>query len=239
MDEPQCNNTHDRTLRRSRWRWRNKYLDLIQTKPELIIAPPSGVWGPAEHERFSHLALDRRAQVSGIVVELGSGSGQHLITQARTHPEVLFIGFELRFKRAYRTAEKAERLGIKNLLVLQHDARSLGDLFPQKSLAGVYINFPDPWSKRQWLKHRMLTLEFLGVLASRLQPGGFFSYKTDHRECFDAVVEALPHLPFETTLLTRDLYSEGDLSDNVPTEFEGLFRSQNLPIHHLRLRLPA
>lgn len=170
-----------------------------------------------------------------VYCEIGSGSGAHLIERARRDPKALYIGIELRYKRAYRTVLKAERDGVENLYVLRTDAKHLLTLFPEKRLSGIYVNFPDPWDKRRWHKNRMMSQQFFENALKLLREGGYVSYKTDHQEYFESTIALLETLPnFEITEVTRDLYGSEYLDDNVPTEFERLFRSKGLPIYFLK-----
>jgi tRNA (guanine-N7-)-methyltransferase len=170
--------------------------------------------------------------------EIGSGSGIHLVTRAQRDRAGAYIGIELRYKRAYRTAEKAERAGLDNLFVLRTDARHLPRLFRDTPLHGIYINFPDPWDKRRWHKNRILGPSLLDQASTLLEPGGFIAYKTDHQEYFESSLSLFEADPrYQVAEFSRDLYGSTHLEENVPTEFERLFLSQGLPIYFLRARL--
>jgi tRNA (guanine-N7-)-methyltransferase len=170
-----------------------------------------------------------------LYVEIGSGSGGHLIQRAYEDPESIYIGFELRYKRAYRTIEKSLERNISNTYILRTNAKHLGLIFPPSSISGVYVNFPDPWEKRHWLKNRILSPEFLSTIATVLKPGGFLSYKTDHPEYFARTVSLLEESPqFVQAAHTTNLHQSEWNADNVLTEFEKLFTSQGLLINFVR-----
>lgn len=212
-------------------RWENQYIALIEQMPDYIIA---GRGSALSEEQCAQIRA-RSVPFAQVVCELGSGSGAHLIACATESPETLFIGFEIRFKRAYRTAQKAEAAGLRNVLVVNAPAQSLASCFPSESLHGVYVNFPDPWSKRRWHKHRLLSPEFLQTISDRLAPGGFLSYKTDHQEYFAEVRNTLQSSPeLQLAFVTTDLYEEHPQYQTVKTEFERLFLSQGKPICLLR-----
>jgi tRNA (guanine-N7-)-methyltransferase len=166
-------------------------------------------------------------------LEFGSGSGGHLIELAATNPDTLCIGCELRYKRAFRTAEKARQRDLSNLLVLRMDARATPDLFPPASLDKVYMNFPDPWEKLRWRKHRMASERLLLALTTLLKPNGVFRHKTDHGDLHHDLTKILPGSGFTVTKSTLDLYQSEWLTGNIPSEFERLFLSQGLPIFFL------
>lgn len=211
--------------------WKNKYIDLIHSLPDYIVS--------IEDKSEVSIAKDKiQARCNGysnVYVEIGSGSGHHLIERAKLEPEGLFIGFELRYKRTFRTAQKAEKDHLKNLIVIRGNAEFLPDLFNEDQIKGVYVNFPDPWDKRRWQKHRLLNQEFLVELSKFLRPDGFLAYKTDHQEYFHSTLKLIDSLKeFKLGEVTEDLYASQYLSHNVTTEFEQLFLSQNLPVFYLR-----
>jgi tRNA (guanine-N7-)-methyltransferase len=203
--------------------WENQYMQLVTTKPGVIIA---------ERDReFSNenlcLVRKRLTKFSDCLVELGSGSGGHLLSLARQSPHALCIGLEIRFKRAFRTGEKAESLGLTNVMVLRTDARQISALFKEGEVTGFFINYPDPWDKRRWLKNRLINDELLRTMHRLLKPTGFFRYKTDHHEYFSSVKAALSSTSWEVRRETSDLvqspyYAKG----NIPTEFEQLWKSR-------------
>lgn len=210
--------------------WKNPYIDALQTLPETIIDLPRD----KNYGEACARIQQTMEKYSGTVVEIGSGSGAHLIGQAAKSPARLHIGFELRYKRAFRTAEKAAQADLENLLVIRGDANCIAELFPICSLAGIYINFPDPWSKKKWNKHRIISEKNLTVYHQLIKHDGFFSYKTDHQEYFKASLALIRTMgTYDIEWYTEDLWQSCYNSENIATEFEMLFRSKKLPIYAL------
>ncbi len=212
-------------------KWRNPYMDLVTTKPSYIL--------PQRDDAFEDAALqtlrERISQHSSLILEIGSGSGGHLISLAERNPDIFYLGFELRYKRVFRTAEKAELQGLSNLTIVRGDARMLPGILGELKASGCYINFPDPWGKKGWKKHRIMNEEYLSLLYQYLSPEGFLSYKTDHQEYFRSTVELVERLPhFEVIEHTEHLHESPFIDANITTEFESLFLSQGLPIYYLK-----
>ncbi|RME85174.1 MAG: tRNA (guanosine(46)-N7)-methyltransferase TrmB, partial [Planctomycetota bacterium] len=182
----------------------------------------------------------------GILLEIGSGSGQHLLEQARRNPDFLVAGLEVRYKRMVRTAQKAEKEDLQNLVVLQWDGNFFHTLLKPASLDGLFLLFPDPWPKKKHRRRRIFLGSFFSHLAQTLKKNGFFLLKTDHSEYFDHFLETLESFqvqfspssrPFQITEITRDLYQSPYLEGNIPTEFEGLFiHKVKEPIKYLKLK---
>ena len=206
--------------------WENQYMRLVTTKPEIIVA-----------ERDRELAETSRNEIqkrlpnfSDCYVELGSGSGMHLLKLAERSPNALCVGFEIRFKRAYKTGEKAELMGLKNVLVIRTDARQIKHLFNPNQVTGFFVNYPDPWDKRRWLKNRLLNDELLKTMRDLLKADGFLRYKTDHQEYFASTCKLLGANEWRTVKHTTDLLRSPYAENNIPTEFEMLFKSQQKPL---------
>lgn len=203
--------------------WENQYMQLVTTKPGVIIAEQDREFSTESRS----LLRERLTHFPDCFVELGSGSGGHLLSLGRQSPAALCVGLEIRFKRAYRTGEKAQGMGLTNIMVLRTDARQISSLFNEGEVTGFFINYPDPWDKRRWLKNRLINEELVSTMYRLLKPNGFFRYKTDHHEYFSSVKSILPASQWEIRRETTDLvqstyYAEG----NIPTEFEQLWKSR-------------
>ena len=83
-----------------------------------------------------------------VEVELGCADARFLFERAPRHPEVDFIGVEIREPLVEEVNEKAGALGLSNLrAVFANISTELDALFEDASLDRVFINFPDPCFK--------------------------------------------------------------------------------------------
>lgn len=212
-------------------KWENPYISLLSNMEEYIF---NGSNLGLEKTYISQIRKKANS-FDKVFCEIGSGSGAHLVELAKQNPNTLCVGFEIRFKRAYKTAEKANKIKLNNLLVIRASANFIPDIFTANSLDALYINFPDPWSKKRWLKNRMINEVFLEKLRETLKPNSYLSYKTDHKEYFMASNQLISTLNyFEIVEYTEDLHKSEFVSCNIKTEFEGLFLSKSLPIYFLK-----
>ena len=209
----------------------NQYIELINTKPDYIVSNLHGL--PQVNQK--EILAGKRTGFKSLYCEIGSGSGAHLIRQACANSESFFTGLELRYKRIFRSAEKAEKLNLKNILFFRQDAAHIDKLFENNSLSGIYINFPDPWSdKQRWKKKQLLKIEYLINLNNLLKVNGFLSYKTDHKELFAEVTQRVRSLKcYNIVKISRDLLNSQYYEQNNQTEFEQLFISKGYPIFFL------
>lgn len=208
----------------------NPYKGLCEKTGGILFPFPRGEFTVDEEQRFRELCK----RFDKIYCEVGSGSGGHLIEQAKRDPGSLFIGFELRFKRAYRSYEKSLNAGLSNIAFLRTDAEDLARFFGEGSLSGVFVNFPDPWEKQRWRKHRLLDQAYLDIVIALLKSDGFLSFKTDHANYFESVFELIRKMPnFAVNYFTRSLHQSDQGPFSVESEFEKLFKSKGLPVHYV------
>jgi tRNA (guanine-N(7)-)-methyltransferase len=213
----------------------NRYFDRLFEFPDTLIPG----FNLEQDVKDLRLLLEKYREAP-LVIEFGSGSGGHLAGLARCKPDAMVLGFEVRFKRSVRTVEKALQSGLNNLYVFRGRSELASRILGERKADEVYINFPDPWEKKRWRKHRILSSENLRMISGMLHDNGVLSVKTDHREYFDSFIQdlqsAVPELPFVTEQLTHDLQECDCMEAEIKTEFEQLFRSQQKPICYARLR---
>ena len=120
------------------------------------------------------------AQVDDAWLEIGFGSGEHLLWQAETHKDVGFIGCEPFVNGMGSLLGAIEARGIDTIRVHDGDAREVLAWLPDRSIGRVFLLFPDPWPKKRQLKRRLLSADTLGELARALRPGGEFRFASDN-----------------------------------------------------------
>jgi tRNA (guanine-N7-)-methyltransferase len=177
-------------------------------------------------------------------VEIGSGNGIFLSRLAERHPEWNILGIELRFKRTVMCAEKITKVGAKHALITRYHAAFLDDLFDPATLCGLYVNHPDPWSKRRHEKNRLISRWFLEDTARLLKPGAWFRLKSDFKPNIDRVEGLLTHdedkqpspLPFTLTGRNEDVITgPAPWADDIETNYQSKFRKRGLPVYALEL----
>jgi len=117
--------------------------------------------------------------VTDVWLEIGFGSGEHLLWQAERHPTIGFIGCEPFINGVSSLLGQIEASGIKTIRIHDGDAREVLDWLPDASLGRVFLLFPDPWPKKRHQKRRLLTAETVGQLVRVLKPGGAFRFASD------------------------------------------------------------
>jgi len=115
-----------------------------------------------------------------VYLEVGFGNGETLARIAEAHPERRYLGVEVHRPGIGHLLLELERRGLSNVRVLRQDAvELLTEGLPPASLEGTYLFFPDPWPKQRHHKRRILSAEFVALLARVIRPGGVFHAATD------------------------------------------------------------
>ena len=116
-----------------------------------------------------------------VEIEIGCGKAKFLIARAIERPEINFLAVDVVWKWMKYGVERSTKREIANIRFAKMDARQLVryGLAPE-SVSMFHIYFPDPWPKRRHRKRRLITGEFLGLLHTRLVPGGLIELATDH-----------------------------------------------------------
>jgi tRNA (guanine-N7-)-methyltransferase len=168
---------------------------------------------------FSHL-FGRSGPVH---IEIGSGKGTFLLSEARAYPEINFLGIEWT-SRYYRYAvDRMGRWGLTNVRLLRADAVELVEaLFPDTSIECFHIYFPDPWPKKHHHKRRFFSDANLVHILRCLVPGGTVNLATDHEDYFQQMSDVLSRAFAAGTMAPIDFIRPVGAAENeiVGTNYE-------------------
>jgi tRNA (guanine-N7-)-methyltransferase len=144
-------------------------------------------------------------------VEVGCGNGHFLAAYCAGHPEVTYLGVELKAKRCLKAAQKIERRGLARAYVVQATAEQVVAALPDASVDRYHIYFPDPWPKARHRRRRFLRAGNLAALRRTLRPGGELCFATDFLDYFiqakllcllDPGLQLLPSEPQEDIFIS-------------------------------------
>lgn len=117
-----------------------------------------------------------------IAMEIGFGSGEHLVHQAEKNPDIGYIGAEIYDSGIATCLSNIEKKGLKNIRLYTEDARILVEKLPDNYLDICYILFPDPWPKTRHHKRRLVNQETLNMLTRVIKKDGILYFATDHQD---------------------------------------------------------
>lgn len=138
-----------------------------------------------------------------VEVELGCADARFLFERAPHHPDVDFIGLEIREPMVDEVNELVKERQLGNMRAVFCNINvDLPSLFADGSVRRMFVNFPDPWFKRRHQKRRLMNDELVPVLHRKLRRDGELFFQSDVYElALDAmaVLEDAPEL-FANTL---------------------------------------
>jgi tRNA (guanine-N7-)-methyltransferase len=127
-----------------------------------------------------------------VILEIGFGMGATTAEIAAGMPDRNFLGVEVHTPGIGSLLKLIGEQGLNNLRLIQHDAfEVVTEMIAPASLAGVHVFFPDPWHKARHNKRRLIQPSFVGLLSSRIAPGGYLHCATDWQDYAEQMLEVL------------------------------------------------
>lgn len=130
-------------------------------------------------------------------IEVGFGSGRHLLHQAVNNPNILFIGIEIHRPSIEQVLKQISIQKLDNLLVLDYDARLFLELVPSNIVGKIYVHFPVPWDKKP--HRRVISTSFIEESRRVLQVDGSLELRTDSENYYAYSYETF--IAFNKTVL--------------------------------------
>jgi len=112
-----------------------------------------------------------------IWVEVGFGSGRHLLYQAKKNPDIQFIGLEIHGPSLEQVAKQCKIQEIENLLIVNFDARIFLEFLDSNCVGKIFVHFPVPWDKKP--HRRVISTAFIDESIRVLKEGGTLELRTD------------------------------------------------------------
>ncbi len=115
-----------------------------------------------------------------VVLDIGFGNGESLVTLAEQHPKLNFLGVEVYRPGIGSLLRNAFNSKLENIRVIDADVvEILQNNITANSFAAVFIWFADPWPKKRHHKRRLIQVPFLKLLAEKISYEGELNIATD------------------------------------------------------------
>ena len=163
-----------------------------------------------------------------IYVEVGFGSGVHLLHQAKTNPDKIIIGLEIHYPSIEQVLKQAKIQNIENILVINYDARLFLEFLKSNSVGKVFVHFPVPWDKKP--HRRVMSVEFIEECMRVLKVDGTLELRTDSPNYFEYSTSLLEHFKeYQCEILTSQ-----DL--DVTSKYEARWKRQEKTIWDVKIK---
>jgi len=157
-----------------------------------------------------------------IIIEIGFGSGRHILDLASKNPSTLHIGLEIYKPSLTQVSNLIEIKKLDNLILCDHDARSFIKMLPNESINAIYVHFPVPWDKKP--KRRIFSDGFISDINLVLKNDAKLMLRTDSDNYYDFVISLFKDLDLNVLInKNKDI--------NISSKYEDRWKKLNKTIY--------
>lgn len=171
-----------------------------------------------------------------IYLEIGCGKGQFITEHARRNPDCNYIAIEGQDSVIWRALQKMDKMELENLCFIKKYIEDIRDFFEDEELAGLYLNFSDPWPKERHAKRRLTYGKKLLQYKQIVKNDGNIQFKTDNEGLFEFTLEQIEEEQLEILEMSRDLHNSEFAEQNITTEYEDKFAGRGKNINYVKIR---
>ena len=159
---------------------------LLQPDASSVLAKPEGSRELVlrDHAIKGNWNRDMFEKPQPIVLELGCGKGDYTIALARRHPEMNFIGVDIKGARLWKGAKEATEEKMGNVAFLRTRIEFIDAFFGPGEVSEIWLTFSDP-QLRGSENARLTSPLFLQRYHHFLKPEGIVHLKTDSRFLYE------------------------------------------------------
>ena len=143
-----------------------------------------------------------------IVLELGCGKGDYTIALALRHPEINYIGVDIKGARLWKGAKYATEQALPNVAFLRTRIEFIDAFFGPGEVSEIWLTFSDP-QLRGSENARLSSPLFLERYRCFLKPGGVVHLKTDSRYLYEYTQAVVKVNDLQVLASGTDIYQEG------------------------------
>lgn len=170
----------------------------------------------------NHFTVERE-----IWVEIGFGSGRHLLHQAKKNPHIQFIGLEIHKPSIEQVLKQCELQGIENILVIDYDARLFMEFLPSNVVGRIFVHFPVPWDKKP--HRRVFSAAFIEEALRVLHVNGTLELRTDSQLYFEFTFSQMMQLSKANVHVKKNAELE------ITSKYEDRWRKMEKDIYDVTL----
>jgi tRNA (guanine-N7-)-methyltransferase len=171
-----------------------------------------------------------------IVLELGCGKGDYTIALALRHPEINYIGVDIKGARLWKGAKYATEQALPNVAFLRTRIEFIDAFFGPGEVSEIWLTFSDPQLHGSE-NSRLSSPLFLERYRKFLTPGGLIHLKTDSRFLYEYTravcrVNGLSVSAQGTDIYHQPIDAPAEVTQ-VQTFYEKMFLEMGLPITYM------
>ena len=166
----------------------------------LSTIKPSHAQKAQEFLKTIDFFIDSFPKEREVWIEIGFGSGRHLLYQASQHPDILFVGIEIHKPSIEQLLKQIALKKLTNIYVIDYDARLFLEFVPSNIVGKIFVHFPVPWDKKP--HRRVFSKAFIAEAKRVLKVDGVLELRTDSSNYFQYAFDLLmdePKIKLEVT----------------------------------------
>ncbi|QJC34573.1 tRNA (guanosine(46)-N7)-methyltransferase TrmB [Enterobacteriaceae endosymbiont of Donacia crassipes] len=130
-----------------------------------------------------------------IIIDIGFGMDDNIINIVMNNIQYNFIGIEVYLPGIVKCLKKIIQYKIKNLKLIYYDVFFvLKNMIPNYSIKIIQLYFPDPWPKIKHQKRRLLKIDFIKIIYSKLINNGILYVITDCNNYKKSIISNIENL---------------------------------------------
>ena len=163
-----------------------------------------------------------------IVLELGCGKGDYTIALAERHPEINYIGVDIKGARLWKGAKYATENALPNVAFLRTRIEFIDAFFGPGEVSEIWLTFSDPQLHGSE-NSRLSSPLFLERYRHFLKPGGIIHLKTDSRFLYEYTSAVCQVNNLQILASGTDIYRNGvDKAPAGARPYPGFCGSKNV-----------
>lgn len=170
-------------------------------------------------DEISLLNRIKERKFERLFIEIGFGSGRHLLYQAKQNPQILIIGIEIYTPAIAQVCKLATMQNLNNILLLNADARAILEILQTASVDKIFMHFPVPWDKSE--QRRVISSNFVKDVQRILKKDAKFELRSDD---FEYLQFAISHF---LALKNSKLEIYKDKNAPISSKYEDRWKKHN------------
>lgn len=170
---------------------------------------------------------DKFPDVKDVRIEVGFGSGRHLLHQAKNNTDILFIGIEIHRPSIEQVLKQVNIQELDNLMILDYDARLFMELVPSNVVSKIYVHFPVPWDKKE--HRRVMSTSFIEESQRVLMVDGRLELRTDSENYYAYSYETFINFP----KISLEIKKNRDIE--ISSKYEDRWKKQEKNIYDVTM----
>jgi len=181
-----------------------------------------------------------------LVLELGCGKGEYTVGLARLHPNINFLGVDVKGHRFHKGAKDALSEGLPNVCFLRTRVEFIESFFAKDEVDEIWLTFSDPQPQDKAGVRRITSKYYAEKYRSFLKVGGCIHIKHDNPEVYEMALSEFGGDPryaielhsfdiYGDFMQTQDAYWQQVL--NFRTYYEQMWLDEGRKTKYVRIRL--